>query len=351
MKWSLRDRIVGVSVFAWALCACAAPIVDVLSRPAVQVVHPEKATLIGASDVDGHLVVVGERGIVALSSDEGRTWRQSRVPVSVTLTAVQMVDPATGFAVGHGGVVLATTDGGRTWRKLVDGIQLAAVASKAAQASGDPQALKTAQMLVADGADKPLLALHFFDAQHGFILGSYNLAFLTGDGGQTWEWISARFENPKGLHLYDVAVRGSTMLVVGEQGSVYLSDDGGQAFRKVALPYKGSLFVATMPSDDELVVAGLRGNVWRSTDRGTTWVQVEVPHPVSIVAAADRTASAPLLANQAGELLVLHGDRVVSSKGSVATPLNAILSLKSGRLLVLGGAGAVVVDPGLGALK
>ncbi len=54
----------------------------------------------------------GERGIVLLSDDAGVSWRQAKVPVSVSLTAVQFVDAEQGWAVGHLGVVLHTQDGG-----------------------------------------------------------------------------------------------------------------------------------------------------------------------------------------------------------------------------------------------
>lgn len=352
MKCLIWNRLICACACAWTLCAHGAPVIDVLSRPATRVAHAEKSVLLGASAAGARLVAVGERGIVVFSDDEGRTWRQARVPVSVTLTAVQMLDARVGYAVGHGGVVLQSTDGGQSWRKLIDGVQLAAIAVKAAAASGDVQALKKAELLVSDGADKPLLDLHFFDAQRGMVLGSYNLAFFTRDGGQTWESIGDRFDNPKGLHLSAVRVRGNAMVVAGEQGLVYFSVDSGQTFKKLTSPYKGSLFTAELPADNEIVVAGLRGNVWRSTDQGLTWAQVEAPHPVSFVASATRPGKAPILANQAGQLFELEGGRLTALPRSIAPPLNAVLSLKNGRLLVLAGAGATLLDESVsGAVK
>src|SRR5213593_949007 len=80
----------------------AAPVAEALDRPALPVAMAAKSMLLGAAQAGERLVAVGERGIVVLSEDAGRTWRQARVPVSVTLTAVRFVDAKQGFVVGHG---------------------------------------------------------------------------------------------------------------------------------------------------------------------------------------------------------------------------------------------------------
>ena len=61
------------------------------------------------------LVVVGERGHVLLSDDNGASWAQASVPVRVLLTAVHMRGERTGWAVGHDATILRTRDDGETW--------------------------------------------------------------------------------------------------------------------------------------------------------------------------------------------------------------------------------------------
>jgi len=322
----------------------ATPVADALDRPALPVAMVAKSMLLGAAQAGGRLVAVGERGIVALSDDAGRTWRQAQVPVSVTLTAVRFVDARQGFAVGHGGVVLATHDGGESWRKQLDGAQSAQLVLQAAQASGNPSAVKEAERLVADGADKPLLDLHFFDARRGLVVGAYNQAFATVDGGQTWQVVSDRLDNPKGLHLYAIRSRGDTLVIAGEQGLVYRSDDAGRTFRRLATPYQGSFFTAELPTADEMVVAGLRGNVWRSIDRGVSWSKVEVRIPASFTASADRGERGLVLGNQSGALFAFHGGQLTPLPGGTQPPLTAVLPLANGQLLALGRAGAIVLD-------
>ena len=79
------------------------------------------------------LVAVGERGSILLSDDSGVSWRQAKVPVSVTLTAVQFPNAKAGWAVGHLGVVLHSADGGETWAKQLDGREAASLVLEAAK--------------------------------------------------------------------------------------------------------------------------------------------------------------------------------------------------------------------------
>ncbi|HSV45596.1 MAG TPA: YCF48-related protein, partial [Ramlibacter sp.] len=207
--------------------------------------------------------------------------------------------------------------------------------------------LQEAQRLVADGPDKPLLDLHFFDARRGIVVGAYGLAFATGDGGQSWQPWMQRLPNPKGAHLYALRVHGDTLLVAGEQGLVLRSTDGGQAFRRLELPYAGSFFTAELTSAQDMVVAGLRGNVWRSSDGGGTWAQAHSPAPVTVTASTVLPDGRLLLANQAGQVFQLAGTTLDPLTRQVLPPLNALQAAGSGALLALGVQGAIKLPLGM----
>ena len=290
------------------------------------------------------IVAVGERGLIVTSDDQGATWRQSQSPTSVTLTSIRFADDGKqGYAVGHAGIVLTTADAGEHWLRRLDGKRMAQLALDAARAGGDPKALKDAERLVADGADKPLLDVLMPDANHAVVVGAYGLAFATDDGGNTWHSWSARLDNPKGLHLYAIRRRGDELIVAGEQGLVLLSVDSGKTFRRVETAYKGSFFTAELPADHAIVLAGLRGNVLRSTDDGATWSPVPTPMPVSITGsllAGDRM----LMTNQAGFVLALDGGRLVPLNRAPLPPLNNLLVRRDGSLLALSVQGALPVS-------
>ena len=346
-----RCLLLAAALLAGAGAVPAATVFPALERPALVVKAPERQVMQAAAQAGARLVAVGERGLVVLSDDGGAHWRQARaVPVSTTLTALSFVDDKLGWAVGHGGVVLHTIDGGETWVRQADGQSLAKAALQSAQEAlqrkpDDAVALRAvagANALVADGPDKPLLDVVFQNAQHGWIVGAYNLFFETRDGGASWIGAGLRLDNPKALHLNAMRAQGDLMLIVGEQGQMHRSLDGGQSFEALISPYKGSWFALALGADGSVVAAGLRGHAFYSADQGKTWQPMEAAPPVSFVSASLLQDGSVLLANQAGQLFSSRqGAALQPLSASGLQGLTAVQVLKDQSLLALGFAGVV----------
>ncbi len=333
----LSRRTVLVGGLAWAGSALAGGVVAPVDRPAVVLRHPGQAPLMGLARAGDRLVAVGERGAVLLSDDAGVTWRQARqVPVSVTLTGVQFVSPSVGWATGHQGVVLNTSDGGEHWVRQLEGRQAAALMLTEARAAADDKAITEAERLVAEGADKPLLDLSFVNEREGLVVGAFNLALKTSDGGKTWRSISTHLPNPRGAHLYAVARDGQQVLVAGEQGVVLHSPDGGAHFERLSTPYAGSFFNVCVEASGAWLLAGLRGQVWRSLDAGRTWNSVASPAPVSVTASLRDAQGHVWLMNQAGQILRPQGDRLEVVAPTPAQQPSALVRLPDGVWLIAG---------------
>jgi photosystem II stability/assembly factor-like uncharacterized protein len=242
-----------------------------------------KSLLLDAHAAGKRIVAVGERGHVLLSDDQGSTWRQAKVPTRATLTGVWFHDARLGWAVGHDEVVLRTEDGGENW-----------VLQHSA-----PENLW------------PLLDVWFRDADHGIAVGAYGKYLESRDGGRSWterpfeptpagtgaatpaattpapadaeEYADeggdslTELEGESGdLHLNAIVpIDGSSLLLVGEAGALYRSDDAGGNWRQLASPYDGSFFGGIALTRDSLLAFGLRGNLWRTDDGGTTWRQLD----------------------------------------------------------------------------
>lgn len=298
--------------------AWATPVAEPLERPAIGVVRLDQVAFQAVTPAGDRLVAVGERGVIALSDDEGRSWRQANVPVSVGLTAVAFPTPTLGWAVGHYGVVLHSRDAGETWNLQLDGVQAAQVVADSLPASGGSRRVAR---LVEDGPDKPFLDLFFPSSREGFVIGAYGLMFHTIDGGKNWRSLTLDLPNPEGLHLYVVRAGGNALYVAGEQGFAMRSDDGGKNFRRLATPYSGSWFTAQVDNDGGVVLAGLRGNAFRSTDRGASWRAMALPAPVSVTAMIKGAGGALLLANQAGQVFIADSQGLsVAPKSLPALP-------------------------------
>lgn len=348
-NWLLPWRCC-MAVLVWwaALSVHAQTAFPALTRPALVVKMPERQFMLAATQAGKRTVAVGERGLVVLSDNQGESWRQAQqVPVSITLTAVSFVNDKLGWAVGHGGTILNTTDGGDSWLLQANGADLAKSAVKVAEgltaSAGDPntdRALKSAQQLLADGPDKPLLDVHFQDAQHGWVVGAYNLFFETRDGGRTWTSVRHLIDNPKEMHLYAIRSAGADVYLVGEQGQMHRSADGGRSFQAIKSPYAGSWFTLALAQDGAVVAGGLRGNLFRSANRGESWAQVAGTPPISFVAATALGGQDVLVANQAGHIFSVGPDvRLTPVYKSPTYPLSSVMPLNGGGLLVTAATG------------
>lgn len=285
---------------------------DVLDTPAAQSRRAQQSLQLAVTRAGERLVAVGERGIVQLSDDQGRSWRQaSHVPVSVTLTDVEFVSERQGWAVGHSGVLLSSQDGGDTWERRMDGNQAAQIILEGARqllasgAEGGERAVRSAEYLVMDGPDKPFLDVTFRNEREGYLVGAYGLALETRDGGQSWQSLVERLPNPRGNHLYQVHIRDREVVIAGEQGVLLRSLDAGQSFVEVPVPYAGTFFGVLGLPGDGLLVYGLQGNAWRSLDGGASWQRAEVGQAASLAAGLRLNNGSLLLANESGHLL--HG--------------------------------------------
>lgn len=338
-----------------ALCSTAQPqtwakpVTEDLDRPAVTVARPASAVLLALTSVGrDRLIGVGERGLIIISDDDGRNWRQVASPVSVSLTAVRFVDERSGWIVGHQGVVLHSNDGGLHWRVQLTGIDaaqqvLAEVQHRAADPDTDPVArehlLRDARRRVEDSADKPWFDAYFRDARTGWVVGAYGVCFYTDDSGVSWRPWSAHLDNPENLHLYAVGATEQGIYMVGERGLVLRSTDAGLSFKQIKTPYQGSLFTLTSAPPSDLIVAGMNGRAFRSTDNGASWQQLlSRAGSLSWTAAARLNDGRVVLVNQFGQLASLQSkssqldDLLANHTG----PVSAIIQARDGAMILAG---------------
>ncbi|WP_157264076.1 WD40/YVTN/BNR-like repeat-containing protein [Azohydromonas aeria] len=347
-----RRRMVAMAAQAAALLALAstaavAALPAPLERPAQALRQPGRGVTLGLAQAGSRIVAVGEHGAVLLSDDAGRRWRQAAVvPVGVTLTAVQFVNDRLGWAIGHQGVVLRTTDGGEHWTRQLDGVQVAQLLLQDAQTQGGTKAVADAQRAVEEGADKPLLALHFSNEREGLVAGAFGTLLATRDGGATWHSLTSRLDNPRGAHLYAIDRAGDDVLLVGEQGLVLHSVDGAQRFERITTPYGGSFFGVGRDAQGAWLVAGLRGNVLRSSDSGHSWSALQAPAPVSVTALSRDAQGGLWLANQAGQLLRpdAAAPRLKAVADTAAQQPASLLLLADGTVLLAGWSGITRVE-------
>jgi photosystem II stability/assembly factor-like uncharacterized protein len=293
---------------------------ELKQQPALHLAHPTHALLLGAAKAGARMVAVGDHGIVLLSDDEGKTWRQAReVPTRVMLTSVSFIDDKQGWAAGHWGTVVHTEDGGETWKLLRTDTSV----------------------------DQPLLSIYFWDRSNGFAAGLWSLALRTTDGGVSWTPVKMPAPpgaDKSGPNLYQIfPARNGVLFIAGEQGLVFRSDDGGQNWNLLKTGNAGSFWTGLALPDDSLLVAGLNGKIFRSTDSGKTWSDV----PSGVTASITSLAMGP---DGSVSGVGLEGGVVDSKDGGVSfsatpradrAPLTAVLMTPKGSPLLFSKDGVV----------
>lgn len=317
---------------------------DPLNTPALQTERAHHTLLLDVVRADRRLVAVGAHGHAVYSDDDGLTWNQGKVPVSVTLVSAYFPSGDFGWAVGHDGVILHTADGGKNWVKQFDGytandeiVAAAGRAKEAAQAQldaaedeGDDTAIEDAEMALesatyalqdaeydkSTGSTKPFMDVWFYDARRGFAVGAYGMFFATENGGETWEDVSSRLPNPDRLHLNSITPVGArSLVIVGEMGMILRSDDLGASWHQLESPYDGSLF-GLLANGSRQLLFGLRGHVYASDDDGISWNELSTGSEQTLLSG---------VVGQKHTLLVGNGGSVVVFDAQLKSPVATIL--------------------------
>jgi photosystem II stability/assembly factor-like uncharacterized protein len=262
--------------------------------------------LTDAARAGSRVVAVGDRGYIVFSDDNGTSWKRASSPPAPLLTAVDFVDPKSGWAVGHDSVVLATRDGGETW----------------------------VQQFSAPSEQRPLLDVLFLTKDAGFAVGAYGAFYETADGGKTW---AARKVIADDKHL-NAIVKGADgrLLILGEAGTILTSVDQGKTWAEVPSPYKGSLFGGLAAADGAIVAFGMRGRIYRTGDGAKTWKQVDNASVASLMGGSVLPDGALVIAGAAGTVLVSR------DQGQSFVPLSTG-STKAYAKALLGGPNAVLL--------
>jgi len=253
----------------------------------------------------GVLVAVGERGHIVWSTD-GETWQQAEtVPANSTLTSITAVGDRL-WAAGHDSTILTSGDAGRNWTRQ----------------HYDPD------------RQQPIMDILFLDADHGIAVGAYGLYLVSFDGGVTWEDGTVSDEE---WHFNALArLDDGRLFIAGEAGYSYLSEDAGETWTLLELPYQGSMWGAVTLAGGCFLAHGLRGHVLQSCDNGQNWQAPETGTQASLTGSVFDGQRTVLVGNS-GTVVERDGD------GPFAAALHpsgvdfaAVIARGDGRYLLVG---------------
>ncbi len=189
----------------------------------------------------------GNEGSILFTDDGGDNWQVLDSNTEENLLSVKFVDEQHGWSAGENGTVLHTSDGGQTWEEQESGVNgnvqdLAFVDEETGWAVGGTTGFIPTGFILQteDGGEtwseaedlmlEPVTAITLLDEHNIRALVSIeneDKIIYSEDAGETWEE-EPIYNVPHGSDLLNLAFSDSENgLVVGEDGTVLYTDEGG----------------------------------------------------------------------------------------------------------------------------
>lgn len=224
----------------------------------------------------GVVVVAGAQSAIWLIREKTGSWKKIPSPVSTELYKMVFVDGEKGFAVGDKGVILSTSSGGKSWISVQSPVhdRFLQDISFPDPRNGYIAGEKGTLLKTRDGGktwkalpsptSQSLYAVYFRDALHGWVAGWGKTFLETRDGGRTFSSVSLSVprvtrQDPSFNALWG---RGDQVVLVGDHGLIYRSENNGRSFQRIAVPVERDLYGVCEEGNGQLVVAGEQGTLF-----------------------------------------------------------------------------------------
>jgi len=193
----------------------------------------------------------GEGGGVFLSSDGGKSWRDSGVAGHAVRALAQAAsDPAILVAGALDGVFLSR-DSGETWQRVTP--------------AGDAE-LRNFDSLAIDPRNPQVI-----------YAGTFHLPWKTTDGGEHWAPIHAGMIDDSDVLSLVTDAENPQRIFASACSGIYRSDDAGAAWEKLeGIPYSSrrTPVIRQDAARPAILYAGTTEGLWKSADGGASWRRV-----------------------------------------------------------------------------
>lgn len=250
-------------------------------------------TLAGMYFVDGSCgTAVGWHGVIIQTTDAGETWQKRVAGNPGHLYSVAFRDRLTGIALGFAGTACLTSDGGQTWTEkseispfplfdvqwIGEQTVVAVGTVRSIFTSNDGGRNWTGANSSADLSNTTFFYdVAFDESGSGVTAGSNNAILSSQNSGQSWEidsYLRLRVDLTAPIHNQSLKFSGNGVaLMVGSEGSIHRSIDGGTSWTKRATGFPGVFSDIHLSNSTSGFVVGVNGNITRTEDGGESWTR------------------------------------------------------------------------------
>jgi photosystem II stability/assembly factor-like uncharacterized protein len=266
------------------------------------------------------IIIAGEKGVVAKSTNYGSSWELLRWDSTQTLKSVNFVTSSVGYACGDNSVILKTTDGGSTWATLpppLEGISYTQIqfisestgflldkihsilyktinggaSWTSTHSDGSVGFFNSFQMIDEDdgwiatgngtiikitgGIISSTIVttspgfdiIRFFGINNGVALKSGEAKYST-NAGLTWITASSSFGFSASFAQHSSSQK---ITAVGTGESIAISTDAGNNWTTQATPHLKNLMAISFADELNGLIIGDLGTQYKTIDGGATW--------------------------------------------------------------------------------
>ena len=190
------------------------------------------------------------------------------------------------LATNIGGLILYTNDSGKNWTKKYRHEQLLIL---------NTQTLSSINHGPTVEGLRSIDYIAFSDNNHGWAVGDYDDKILhTNDGGKTWRvqksnLLSLEPDPRQSSNFRQIsAIDNNNVWVVGGEGQIYKTTDGGTEWKKVVPgnEYDNTYWTSVKFIDDKHGwIGSLNGVILSTKDGGINWVREVMPYEKTVISA------------------------------------------------------------------
>jgi len=225
----------------------------------------------------GIIWMVGNGGKIIRSEDDGVTWSIQKTRTTLNLMSIAAWDKDSAVVVGNTGVILVTTDGGQTWEE-VEGVERSRITNKLIRVRTVPNT----DMAIAVGImGKVLLTKdrgQTWEQQYRYYDWSFfeeRFNDLAGGVRRVNQDVIRRGRFERDITFHDIAVLDACeWMVTGEFGYVIKTKDCGYNWRETRPAYDTINSLKFRDKENGVAVGG-SGTIMVTSDGGDNWEQLD----------------------------------------------------------------------------
>lgn len=297
------------------------------------------------------LYVVGEKGTILRSDDDGATWVKQISGTEANLYSVNFRTTKLGWASGDGSTIMRTVDGGKTWvtqNQKSDGVfnSVAFGTTNDGWAVGSDRKFHSIAWTTKNGGQvwdqetvekqlahenqtSYLQSIVFPTPLLGWIVGGYSPGsdfrpniLHTTDGGATW---FEQTSGAKGLLNCVFFINLNSGWVAGDYGTILHTDNGGNTWiiqATAPTPTRNSLSAITFVTLDTGWAVGWKGTILHSGNGGKTWIKQDSNTQDWLQSAVFRSSQSGWIVGAKGTILHTNDGGATWHRQSSGTSVN-----------------------------